>query len=88
MSINTTNKNLNTYTNNDNIINSSVESCIINVIYSYVNVNYTAVINCPIYNNNEFILTYELLKKLEESIQINNFQIFCYNSVYESFTIN
>ena len=87
MSINTTNKNLNTYTSNDNIINSSVESCIINVIYSYVNINYTAVINCPIYNNNEFILTYELLKKLEESIQINNFQIFYYNSVYESFIL-
>ena len=87
MSINTTNKNINSYTNNDNIINSSVESCIINVIYSYVNINYTAVINCPIYNNNEFILTYELLKKLEESIQINNFQIFYYNSVYESFIL-
>ena len=87
MSINTTNKNLNTYTSNDNKINSSFESCIINVIYSYVNINYTAVINCPIYNNNEFILTYELLKKLEESIQINNFQIFYYNSVYESFIL-
>ena len=87
MSINTTNKNLNTYTSNDNKINSNVESCIINVIYSYVNINYTAVINCPIYNNNEFILTYELLKKLEESIQINNFQIFYYNSVYESFIL-
>ena len=87
MSINTTNKNLNTYTSNDNIINSSVESCIINVIYSYVNINYTAVINCPIYNNNEFILTYELLKKLEESIQISNFQIFYYNSIYESFIL-
>ena len=87
MSINTTNKNINSYSNNDNIINSSVESCIINVIYSYVNINYTAVINCPIYNNNEFILTYELLKKLEESIQINNFQIFYYNSVYKSFIL-
>ena len=86
MSINTDNKKL--YSNNNaTIINSSVESCVINVIYSYININYTGIINCPVYNNNEFIMTSELLKKLEESIQIENFQIFLYNSIYKSFIL-
>jgi hypothetical protein len=86
MSINTDNKKL--YSNNKtNIINSSIESCVINVIYSYVNISYTGIINCPVYNNNEFVITSELLKKLEESIQIENFQIFLYNSIYKSYIL-
>jgi len=87
MSINTDNKKLYSNNNNTTIINSSVESCVINVIYSYININYTGIINCPVYNNNEFIITSELLKKLEESIQIENFQIFLYNSIYKSFIL-
>ena len=87
MNINTTNQNIYPYTNNDNIINSSIESCVVNVIYSYVNISYTGIINCPIYNNNEFLITSELLKKLEESIQITNFQIFFYNSIYKSYIL-
>ena len=87
MSINTTNKKIYTYSINEKIINSSIESCLVTVIYSYVNINFTSIINCPVYNNNEFILTSEFLKKLEESIQINNFQIFIYNSIYKSFIL-
>ena len=87
MSINTSNKNNYTYSLHEKIINSSIESCIINVIYSYININFTGIVNCPIYNNNEFILTSELLKKLEESIQVNNFQIFYYNSIYKTYIL-
>ena len=82
MSINTTNKINNSFSINEEILNSNIESCVINVIYSYININYTGIINCPVYNNNEFILTSELLRKLEESIQVNNFQVFHYNSFY------
>ena len=85
MNINTSNKK--NYENKESIINSSIESCLINVIYSYVKLNFTGIINCPIYNNNEFILTSELLKKLEESIQINDFQIFLFNSKYKSYIL-
>ena len=87
MSINNSNKSNYAYSLNENIINSTIESCIINVIYSYININFTGIINCPIYNNNEFILTSELLKKLEESIQVNNFQIFYYNSIYKTYIL-
>ena len=85
MNINTSNKK--NYENKESIINSSIESCLINVIYSYVKLNFTGIINCPIYNNNEFILTSELLKKLEESIQVNDFQIFLFNSKYKSYIL-
>ena len=87
MNINTTNKRNNTISIQENIINSSIESCVVNVIYSYININFTGIINCPIYNNNEYILTSELLKKLEESIQVNNFQIFHYNSFYKTYIL-
>ena len=60
MNINTTNKRNNTISIQENIINSSIESCVVNVIYSYININFTGIINCPIYNNNEYILTSEL----------------------------
>ena len=60
--------------------NSSIESCLINIKYSYSNKDFTGIINCPTYNNKEYILTIELLKKLDEFIQINNFQIFFYNT--------
>ena len=87
MNINTTNKRNNSFSIQENIINSSIESCVVNVIYSYININFTGIINCPIYNDNEFILTSELLKKLEESIQVNNFQIFHYNSFYKEYIL-
>ena len=60
--------------------NSSIESCLINIKYSYSSKDFTGIINCPAYNNNEYILTIELLKKLDEFIQINGFQIFFYNT--------
>ena len=59
--------------------NSSIESCLINIVYSYSSIDYTGIINCPIYNDKEYLLTQELLKKLSEYISINNFQIFYYN---------
>ena len=75
MSINTTNKKTYTNSNNENKINFSFESCFVNVIYSYINKNFSDIINIPVYNN-EFIFIEDLLKKLEEAIQVSNFQIF------------
>ena len=60
--------------------NSTIESCLINIKYSYSSIDYTGIINIPTYNNKEYILTQELFKKLEEYIQINNFQIFFFNT--------
>jgi hypothetical protein len=37
------------------------------------------VVNCPIYNDKEYILTSDLLTKLMEYIPINNFQILFHN---------
>ena len=62
------------------IPNSTVESCLINIIYSYTSIDYTGIINCPTYNNKEYILTQELFKKLCEFIPINNFQILFFNT--------
>ena len=59
--------------------NSTIDSCLVNIIYSYSSIDYTGIINCPIYNNKEYLLTQELLKKLNEYIPINNFQIFYFN---------
>ena len=62
------------------IPNATIESCLINIKYSYSNIDYTGIINCPTYNNKEYILTQELLKKLNEFIPINNFQILFFNT--------
>ena len=66
---------------------SVIESCLINIIYSYANIDYTGIINCPTYRNKEYILTQDLLKKLSEFISINNFQIFFYNTNIKSFIL-
>lgn len=67
--------------------NSNIESCLINIKYSYSDIDYTGIINCPIYDNKEYILTEELLKKLNEYIPINNFQIFYYNTNKKTFIL-
>ncbi len=66
---------------------SVVESCLVNIIYSYANIDYTGIINCPTYRNKEYILTQELLKKLNDFISINNFQIFFYNTNIRSYIL-
>jgi len=86
MSINTTNKKTYTNSNNENKINFSFESCFVNIIYSYINKNFSDIINIPVYNN-EFIFIEDLLKKLEEAIQVSNFQIFQYNSIYKTYIL-
>ena len=63
------------------------ESCLINIIYSYSNIDYTGIINCPTYRNKEYIYTQDLLKKLSDFISINNFQIFFYNTNIKSFIL-
>ena len=60
--------------------NSTIESCLINIKYSYSSIDYTGIINIPTYNNKEYILTQELLKKIDEYIPTNNFQIFFFNT--------
>ena len=35
--------------------NSTIESCLINIKYSYSSVDYTGIINIPTYNNKEYI---------------------------------
>ena len=67
--------------------NSIIESCLINIKYSYNDIDYTGIINCPIYNDKEYILIQELLKKLNEYIPINNFQIFYYNTNIKKFIL-
>ena len=67
--------------------NSSIESCLINIKYSYSDIDYTGIINCPVYDNKEYILTHELLKKLNEYVPLNNFQIFFFNSIKKSFIL-
>ena len=66
--------------------NASIESCTIRIIYSYTDTNYTGIINCPIYNK-EYLLTQELLKRIDEYIPVNNFQIFFYNTKYEAYIL-
>lgn len=67
--------------------NAIVESCLINIIYSYASIDYTGIINCPTYNNKQFVLTQDLLRKLNEYIPLNNFQIFFYNSKKKIFSL-
>ena len=67
--------------------NSIIESCLVNIKYSYSDIDYTGIINCPIYNNKEYILAEDLLNKLNEYIPINNFQIFYYNTNINTFIL-
>lgn len=67
--------------------NAIIESCTIHIVYSYTNINYTGIINCPIYNNREYVLTQDLFKKLNEYIPVNNFQIFFYNTKIKSYIL-
>ena len=67
--------------------NATIESCLINIIYSYSSIDYTGILNLPTYNNKEYILTQELFKKLNEYIQINNFQILFFNTKKNAFIL-
>lgn len=64
----------------------NIESCAIQIIYSFTNVEYIGIINCKIYEKN-FLLVSEFLSKLAEYVSITDFQIFLFDNYKKSFIL-